>query len=354
MEALSVDKKVWLQLALVALLLLGILTLVGYFINVFGYVLLAVVTYFIIRPVVDKLKSWGLSNVQSFCLIMFAFLLFIFAFYQFGVPAIEQEVGQIASDWPSIEKRVATELLQPKQLEDGTMAYFSPVVGVQFSAQQVASVQDTLNTFLDSILSKVLPALLQILLLVPIIMFIIVNEGEEIKQWLVSLIPNKYFETLLAIGYDINKSLSNFVTAKLVQTAIVTVFTGVWFYFTGLKLPFILAIILGLANIIPYVGPLIGAIPPVLFGYLFGDVQLAGIVFLGIVIAQLLDNMIVQPFLLPKLLNEHPLVVLLVTLLGAELFGAIGLLLAQPVFSISRIVLANAYKALVVINSRSE
>jgi len=161
----------------------------------------------------------------------------------------------------------------------------------------------------------------------------------------------------LNIHQKINHIVGSFIRAKLIESVVVGFCTLVGFFIIGiifqnpLNWAFFLAILVGLFNIIPYLGPLIGAIPVLLvaivqyvllpqFPELSAAVGSASswapmLAVIGVLIfAQVVDNVYLIPVVLGRSVNVHPLIVLLSVILGFEILGITGMIISIPVASI--------------------
>jgi predicted PurR-regulated permease PerM len=117
----------------------------------------------------------------------------------------------------------------------------------------------------------------------------------------------------------------------------------------GLQDYLVVGTIAGVSNVIPYLGPLIGIVA----GTLAAGLQystLSWTVLLPVIIVflvvQLLDNILVQPLVVAKSVNLHPLVVVFVVLVGSQFFGAAGMLLAVPVSAVMKVTIQTVYEGL--------
>ena len=102
---------------------------------------------------------------------------------------------------------------------------------------------------------------------------------------------------------------------------------------------------MGLLNNIPYVGPIIGTIPPVIIGFAVGW-KVALFALLVCLIVQVIDNMYLIPFMISGKVSVNPLVTCLLILIFAQLFGPLGMILSIPSYIIFRIILGESYKLL--------
>jgi predicted PurR-regulated permease PerM len=97
---------------------------------------------------------------------------------------------------------------------------------------------------------------------------------------------------------------------------------------------FVIGIFAGLANIVPYFGPVAGAIPALIVkSFESNDPMLLLPVIIVFLIVQLLDNILVKPIVVSKTMDLHPLIVLLVVVAGGELYGIVGMIVSIPIAS---------------------
>jgi predicted PurR-regulated permease PerM len=115
---------------------------------------------------------------------------------------------------------------------------------------------------------------------------------------------------------------------------VVAILTSVLLSGIGLRYASVVGIFAGLANTIPYFGPLLGFMAAVIVGVAqTGDLVLFPGILAAMVIAQIVDN-VLQPFIFSRAIRIHPLVILCTVIIGAELGGIIGMLLSIPVITV--------------------
>lgn len=194
-------------------------------------------------------------------------------------------------------------------------------------------------------------------MVVPFILFYFLLKGPQIERSLLSLVPNKYFEMTLLTFREIDYVFGSYIRGTLIECFVIGVLTTFGWYLCGF--PLVGAVIggtsAGLANAIPYVGPLIGGIVGV-FMYLLKLIPQGNASFLGIspsliniivivCVVQFIDQFL-KPAILGKSVNLHPLLVFIGIIAGGKLFGFIGMLLAIPVIAVFKVVLGTLYKQL--------
>ncbi|PRR81684.1 AI-2E family transporter [Clostridium vincentii] len=139
--------------------------------------------------------------------------------------------------------------------------------------------------------------------------------------------------------FEINDIISKFIRGQLLDGAIVGLISGIGLSIIGLEFSFIIGLIAGIANIIPYVGPLIGCIPAVIVGILSPNPIMALWAVILLLAVQQLDSAIISPNIVGDSMGLHPIFIIMAVIIGGSVAGIIGMLLAVPVAGIIKLFL---------------
>ena len=180
------------------------------------------------------------------------------------------------------------------------------------------------------------------------IAFFFLKEGDLFVKFLQALVPIDFEEQVMHAVEDASKLLRRYFVGVFAQVSIISVFMWVVLSVIGIKNAILIAFFAALINVIPYVGPIIGAAFGV-FITISSNLDL-GLDFytemlpliLKVVAAfgamQLLDNFLLQPFIFSNSVLAHPLEIFIVILIGAKLSGIMGMILAIPVYTVVRVI----------------
>ena len=176
---------------------------------------------------------------------------------------------------------------------------------------------------------------------------------------IVQFIPNKYFEMGLRVIFNIERQVSKYLQGQLLAASSVALMSFIGLSIlnimgANLTLVVFIAIIAGLANLIPLVGPFAGMLPAILvavmnnigsdiainhqlFNTIPSPFYILDIVIMFLIVQQI-DNNIVTPILVGESVGIHPLIVMISLLIGGTLIGPIGMLLAVPAAGILKVI----------------
>jgi len=175
---------------------------------------------------------------------------------------------------------------------------------------------------------------------IPFMMFFFLKDGRDLKKKVVSMVPNRYFEFSLDLLYKMDVQLGNYLRGQFVDAVTFGGLSIVALWILGVNYFVFLGAFAGLANLIPYVGPIAGMVPAAIVAVLStGNLGSAVSVVIAFVILKFLDDFAVQPLVVASSVEMHPVLVLIAIMIGGELFGILGMLLAVLVAGFFKVVL---------------
>jgi putative permease len=190
-------------------------------------------------------------------------------------------------------------------------------------------------------------SLLTWLLIVPPLTYVMLSEGPTLRRQLFRMIPNRYFETIFMVVYNISESLSDYLRAKLIEALLVGLMTTAGLAIFGVPYAAVLGAFAGVTNIVPYAGPLIGAAPGILLA-IFDSAHFGGVLPLAIVYvaANVIDTIVIFPVVVAKLVNLHPLLLIAIVAVGQQWGGLVGMLVSIPIATALKVVATEVHAAI--------
>ncbi len=188
-------------------------------------------------------------------------------------------------------------------------------------------------------------SLLEWFFLMPLFLYFFLREKQKAREFFFKLVPNSHFEKVYVLANQFNKKFGDYIVAKLLEATIV----GVLIY-TGLVIihfpsPAFLAIFAAIMNILPYVGPLLGVVPAIFLVLIENDPSISGwSMIIVYAVANLIDMVLVFPLLVSKIVNLHPIIVVMSVIIGSQLGGMVGMIIAVPLTAFIKIMFHEIYK----------
>ncbi|MDL5055374.1 AI-2E family transporter [Oscillatoria laete-virens NRMC-F 0139] len=184
-------------------------------------------------------------------------------------------------------------------------------------------------------------------LIIPLLFWYYFRKREGIKKRLMDMLPAKVAYRYSRASGNINHMLRDYLAARVVESILVGAICCLGFYVAGVKGWLIFGVLAGALNVIDFIGPVLGIIAPLAVSLLLQDYYAAGGVVATVIIAQLIDNFYLIPFMLSDRVSIDPLVTVVLIIAGGTAFGILGVILAIPVYLIYKIVLTEVYDELI-------
>jgi len=208
----------------------------------------------------------------------------------------------------------------------------------------LASIQPRIESYLSDIGIKSFNFIISLtnsiftLILAIVLNFYFLIDMENIERWFISIIPENIKDKTLNALKEINSSFKSFLKAQLILCLFVGLADGLGAWILGVNYPLILGIIAGFTEIIPYLGPFIGAIPAIIVALTISPWKALEVSIWYLVVQQLEAHFVV-PNVMGKTMGLHPLTVIFSLLVFGKLLGFWGVILAVPIAAMIKIIL---------------
>jgi putative permease len=338
-RAIVLERRVKLAFFLTCIVFLFlVVTLVP---NMLVSFLLALVIYFLLAPSVDFMERKGINRIGAtllpFLISAVALSITICLFF----PDLLQQANALRENSQRYEETAAKLLFH---LEEQVGGFINSIFQINVHNKVTPAVYAWASAFLQQ-LPAWISSSFTVLVLTPFFAFFMLLNGREFVRNLVAMVPNNFFELILNLNFQISSQIGGFIRARLVESLIVGFL--IWLGLTIVSFPYaiVLALFASLLNIIPYLGPIIGAAPAFIISLANGGSTSEILALLAVYGAvQVIDTVVLIPFLVAKIVNLHPVTVVLSIIVGSQLMGILGMIICIPVVSVLKVTSIALYK----------
>jgi predicted PurR-regulated permease PerM len=318
--------------------------------SVIAYLAIAAVVALVGRPIVLFLRrKLKLPNTIAVILTMLLMVSIFVGVVALFVPLItEQSKNLSLLDIDNLQKSLnslygeATQYFGASPSVVNEMIQEADIEKNILKGLNMGFIPDFLNSFVD-VLSTVSIGLFSVLF----ISFFFLKDSKLFQKGILIFIPNNKESGMINSIEKIKNLLSRYFVGLLLQIFILFVIYTLVLLIVGIENAVVIAFLCALFNIIPYLGPIIGATIMVLLtmtsnlGADFSAVILpkTGWVLLGFSIGQLVDNFFSQPFIFSNSVKSHPLEIFLIIIIAGLLFGVVGMIIAVPGYTAIKVIL---------------
>jgi predicted PurR-regulated permease PerM len=289
-------------------------------------------------PIVDRLERRGVGRTIGVLIVFTAFLMVFAGSLLVVVPVLFRETGALIRDIPAFVS----------WLQQTASPYLVETFGIDpfdlnLDALKTRITSDWQNTggILGQVLSEITASGLALITtianiaLTPVVAFYMLRDWDQVMQRIREMIPRDMVDSTVGLLTECDEVLSAFLRGQMLIMILLGGIYALGLAVAGLKLAFLIGMLAGLASIVPYLGFFVGIVAASLAA-LFQFQDTIHLVYVGVIFAvgQLLEGMVLTPWLVGDRIGLHPVAVIFAVLAGGQLFGFVGVLLALPVAAV--------------------
>jgi predicted PurR-regulated permease PerM len=350
--ASSVEKRRRYRRVLVGggILVVGVLMYLAWT-SLLPFVVGLIIAYLLV-PFIDLLESgsprWmrrrGIARPLAILIVYLLALGLVAGVISFFVPVVSEQAAVLRTRGPVYYE-------QGRDIFEQVIEFYERVVPLEWQARIQENFQKTLDDIganiqrgigqLLSIATRTIGVVLG-LVVVPFWMFYVLNDRDRLVRDLYGVIPAAYRRDAHNIQRIVDDVLSSYIRGQLLLCLFIGTLAVIGLLVLRVDFAVLLGTIAGIFEILPYIGPIIGAIPAVLVALIQSPVLAFWVIALFLVIQQA-ENLLLAPRITGGSVRLPPSIVMLVLVVGSGLAGIAGLLIAVPVTAICRDVFRYAY-----------
>jgi predicted PurR-regulated permease PerM len=293
--------------------------------DVFLIVLTAIVVASAIEPITAWFKRHQIDRVYAVVIVYLLSAIILFGAVYFFIPSVVAQFQALANQFPSYVESLGTgsDVSSPIL---GSIKNTVPLEGI-FDSVRVATTDIVASPV--GVFNVVFGGLVSFALIVVISFYLAVQE-DGVANFLRIISPRSYEYYVIDLWRRTRKKIGAWLQGQLLLSLIVGVFSFIGLWILGVEGAFLLAVLAGMFELIPLFGPILASIPAILVGFVDGGVELGLLVALLYFVIQQLENHVFHPIVVKKVVGVPAIIVIISLLIGAQLAGFLGLILAVP------------------------
>ncbi len=308
-----------IKVVLVFLLLVFLYVIQDILIILFGAIIFSAT----ISPWIDTLQRKRIPRFIGLIIIYLVFFAILSLVIALLIPPIVAEINQIAKELPLYYQKISSFFVAwqetPAPVEDIQKILISLGVDLSRAAQA--------NIF--GIFRGAFGGFFSFMLLLVLIFYMTLKE-QAILKFSQQILPARFHIQIFSLIVRIQRKIGLWLKGQLFLCLIIGFLSFIGLSILGINYALFLALIAGITEIVPFIGPIVGAIPAVFLAFNQSPIKAVSVIILYIIIQQL-ENQIVVPRVMKKVVGLNPIVVILAILIGGRLAGILGALMAVPV-----------------------
>lgn len=286
------------------------------------------------NPLVKKLQKYKIKRVFAVAICYILLIGALALLLGTLIPLLYNEILDLTDSLPTLFDDIS-------KWVDNVLNEFSGVKSIDIEATK-KSVAENIEKFGDDLIKDLPQLVINFLknlisgigtfIVGLVIGFFFLLGFDNVEDNIVGFIPRKYRENGKELLTKLNESLRSFVTGQLLDALLILIVSTIAFSVIGLKSPLLFGIFCGLTNVIPYIGPYIGAVPAVIVGFAMSP-TIGLLVVLAIFIIQFIEGNFIQALIISKTTKLNPITIISGLLVFGYFFGIIGMLVSTPIIA---------------------
>jgi predicted PurR-regulated permease PerM len=295
--------------------------------------------YYMLRPIVRKLERERIHRGLMILSVLLGFILLIGIFLAYGSTVLKT---QFESAFASLSKDIDI-----KGFVDGVLRFIPDDI-IPKNINMTNEILNRLRELVLAIGNNLLNIVSKIgsfgtqIVLIPFILFYLLKDDRKFYEGFISLVPKKYRPKIDEAMKSIDQVLSTYISSQLLVSFILGVLMYIGYLIIGLPNALIMAFFAMITNIIPFIGPFLGALPAVLIAITIDWKMILKVAVLATVVQQA-EGDLITPKIVGDKLKLHPLAVIFIVLISVHLFGIFGAFIGVPLYFILSILIKTIY-----------
>ncbi|SEK29235.1 Predicted PurR-regulated permease PerM [Carnobacterium iners] len=302
--------------------------------TLFTPILVAGFLYYLLNPIINLMGKTKIKRKYGILIILLLFIGILTVLIFSVLPVLVRQVGEFIANIPDLIKALeaySREIIRQPWLKDFNIE--KSMNELDFSIGNVANtVFLGITNSVGSIFGAVTNTTI-VIFTAPIILFYMFKDGQQFRPAVAKFFPKEFRGQLIELLGQMNKTIASYISGQSLVCLMVGILTFIGYLITGMPYALLLGIIAGVTNIIPYVGPYIGAAPAVIIGLTISPTK-AILVALVVLVVQQIDGNFISPNVIGKTLDIHPLTIIVILLVAGNLAGLLGMILGVPFYAV--------------------
>ena len=293
----------------------------------------------LLNPIVKKLVNKGVRRGLAVTIAYLLMLVIVGLVVGFTIPSLGDQISDIVSAVPKITNDIKGWIdgifiklsnLSSQNLDNVKLSFMSKIEN--FSTSIETNLPETAVNIVSSLASGIGKIAISLVL-----GFYILYDFDKVSNGFLNLFPKKARRDVVYLIEKLDDSLYSFISGTLWLSLLLFVVSIIGFSIIGLNAPVLISFICVITNLIPYIGPYMGAAVAGAIG--FAESPIVGVLTLVfILVVQTIDGQVLNPLVMSKKMNLSPITIIISLLVFEYLFGIIGMVIATPVVALLKII----------------
>ena len=331
-----------ISIVLVAVMLcreIGIFRFIGNVLSVISPLFIGFIVAWLFNPLVNKMTKKGMSRIIASIIVYIIFILFLVVFFRVFIPIIYNELNELIGTIPSIISDITNFIndlfnkiddaqgFDIKSIKDGILDAIT-AYGNSISSNLPTTIMNIMGSLFSGLGSIFFGLIIGLYMLF---------DFDNVTVLFLKLIPSRHQMEIAGLLDKIGVEVRKTVNGTLLVACMVFVCDTIGFSIIGLKSALLFGLFCGITDLIPYIGPWLGTAVATVVGLTQSPLVGLGVLIIAVIV-QMVESYVLQPVVMSKATNLHPVTIICGLLIFGHFFGIVGMILATPIMSIIKVI----------------
>lgn len=309
-------------------------------------IIIAGVFYFLLNPMVDWAeRRFNFPRIATISIQFIVLAVLIIWGLAVFIPWMSSQIISLVNEWPTYWHKIVTMInhfTSNKQF-NAVNKWFNTTNSEistwlkDYSAEYAKKGLHGVSSVVGTVTSVVIA-----IITFPFVLFYLLKDGHQMPAYIAKFLPVKARRSFLEMLKEISTQISNYIRGQISVAFAVMIMFAIGYTIIGLPYGWLIAIVAGILNIIPFLGSFLAMVPAVVVGIFVSPVMIISVLVV-FMIEQTLEGRIISPKLLGSSMKIHPVTVLIVLLSAGNIFGILGVIFGVPGYAILKVLIYRFY-----------
>lgn len=350
----------WLlwRIGLYALLIVGGVYILGRLKTVIAYTIIALILAYIMRPMATFLcqrcigvpRRWSMHKRRALATLYVLVVVFVGGYYsaKFMLSPFVDQIKSVTQNWDGVYKprfdqysedaRIWYEEHVKKEWREKIAAAVNQGSGTGDLSKNVTGWIGEAAQHIGGLAHQIVE-----IVLLPVLAYYFALDSKQLKHEFVATVPRRRRREVARMIHEFNRIMHSFVIGQAILCVLAGIVVGLLLWGIGVPYALTLGVLAGVTRAIPIIGPILGGIPIIVLTLVTAGLPKALVVLAIFTVMHFVESKFVMPMLIGERMNLHPVVIIIVLLVGQEFGGLLGMFFAAPLAAIIRVMVRRYY-----------
>lgn len=315
---------------------------------------LAVIAYYLLRPLLGVLENWRIPRIWGILILYIGVIGLMTLLVVLVYPFLRDQFTNLVQEFPvyfmSLTQNIV-DFINNSRITEYLAKYnfdYDTVV-TDFTNDLVDTVKDTATNLAQGVatgitgLVSTLTGIVLSLVTVPFILFYLLKDGEKLPKFVLNICPPRMRQGFHEVLHDMDRQISSYIQGQILVSMCIGAMVTIGFLIIGMDYALLLGFLAMITSVVPYLGPVIAITPAAIIALVTSPFMLVKLAIVWTVV-QLIEGKFISPQIMGKSLSIHPISIIFVLLTAGSLFGVPGVILGIPGYAILKVLVTHLFK----------